>query len=174
MAISEANPLAAEFEFDLDGQLAGYWLAMLRLITGWWFFYAGVTKLIDDGLAYEYAPAYLTGMEGTALGPIPVWMGNNLGWALQAFVPLAETAIGLALMLGLLTRLAAFGGAAFMTFFWVGNAEFAHGVVSGDFMGLLLFVTMIVLATGRYYGLDAIVEKTQFVSDHPRLKYLLG
>jgi thiosulfate dehydrogenase [quinone] large subunit len=174
MATTEANPLASEFELDFDGHLAGYWLAMLRLITGWWFFHAGVTKLIDDGLAYGYAPAYLSGMEGTALGPIPVWMGNNLGWALQAFVPLAETAIGLALMLGLLTRLAAFGGAAFMAFFWVGNAGFGHGVVNGDLMGLLLFVTMIVLATGRYYGIDAIIEKTRLVENHPRLRYLLG
>jgi thiosulfate dehydrogenase [quinone] large subunit len=32
----------------------------------------------------------------------------------------------------------AFGGAVFMILFWVGNADFAHGLVSGDFMGLLL------------------------------------
>jgi len=40
-----------------------------------------------------------------------------------------------------------------MTLFWVGNAGFGHGLVNSDFMGLLLFVTMIVLAAGRYYGL---------------------
>jgi thiosulfate dehydrogenase [quinone] large subunit len=61
-----------------------------------------------------------------------------------------------------------------MILFWIGNADFAHGVVSGDFMGLLLFVTAMVLATGRYYGLDAIIEKTRFVQAHPKLRYLLG
>jgi thiosulfate dehydrogenase [quinone] large subunit len=61
-----------------------------------------------------------------------------------------------------------------MSFFWVGNAEFGHGVVNGDLMGLLLFVTMMALAAGRYYGLDAIVEQTALVENHPRLKYLLG
>jgi thiosulfate dehydrogenase [quinone] large subunit len=61
-----------------------------------------------------------------------------------------------------------------MILFWVGNGGFAHGLVNGDFMGLLLFMTMIVLATGRYYGLDAIIEKTEFVRQRPRLKYLLG
>jgi thiosulfate dehydrogenase [quinone] large subunit len=33
---------------------------------------------------------------------------------------------------------------------------------------------MIVLAAGRYYGLDAYVERTGIVRDYPRLKYLLG
>jgi thiosulfate dehydrogenase [quinone] large subunit len=173
MAYEPANPLADEFEFGA-GTLTAYWLALLRVVTGWWFFHAGVTKLIEDGLAFGYGPAYLQQMTGTALGPIPVWMGNNLAWLIKPGVPLFETLIGLALIAGALTRLAAFGGAIFMVLFWVGNADFAHGVVSGDFMGLLLFVTVMVLATGRYYGLDAIIEKTRFVERHPRLRYLLG
>jgi thiosulfate dehydrogenase [quinone] large subunit len=147
---------------------------MLRVITGWWFFHAGVTKLIEDGLAFTYGPSYLQGMTGTALGPIPVWMGNNLAWLIEPGVPLFETLIGLALIAGALTRLAAFGGTIFMVLFWLGNADFAHGVVSGDFMGLLLFMTVMLLAAGRHYGLDAIIEKTRFVEQHPRLRYLLG
>jgi thiosulfate dehydrogenase [quinone] large subunit len=174
MSYQDANPLADEFEFDLAGPLAGYWLAILRVITGWWFFHAGVTKLIEDGLAYSYGPAYLQQMTGTALGPLPVWMGNNLAWLIEPGVPLFEALIGLALMAGVLVRLASFGGAIFMTLFWVGNAGFGHGVVNGDFMGLLLFVTMIMLAAGRYYGLDAIIEKTRLVQAHPKLRYLLG
>jgi thiosulfate dehydrogenase [quinone] large subunit len=147
---------------------------MLRVITGWWFFHAGVTKLIEDGLAFTSGPAYLQGMTGTALGPIPVWMGNNLAWLVEPGVPLFETLIGLALIAGALTRLAAFGGTIFMTLFWVGNAGFGHGLVNSDLMGLLLFVTMMVLATGRCYGLDAIIERTRLVREHPRLRYLLG
>jgi thiosulfate dehydrogenase [quinone] large subunit len=174
MATRAADPLATEFEFSLDGPLARYWIALLRVITGWWFFHAGVTKLIEDGLAFTYGPMYLQGMEGTALGPIPVWMGNNLAWLIQPGVPLFETLIGLGLIAGALTRLAAFGGVIFMTLFWVGNAGYGHGLVTGDFMGLLLFVTVAALAAGRFYGLDAIIEKTAFVEQHPRLKYLLG
>jgi thiosulfate dehydrogenase [quinone] large subunit len=77
-------------------------------------------------------------------------------------------------MAGALVRLASFFGAWFMVMFWVGNAGFGHGLVNSDLMGLLLFVTMMVLATGRYYGLDAIIEKTRFVKQRPRLRYLLG
>jgi thiosulfate dehydrogenase [quinone] large subunit len=61
-----------------------------------------------------------------------------------------------------------------MTLFWVGNAGFGHGLVNSDFMGLLLFVTVIMLSAGRYYGLDALIEKLSFVQAHPKLRYLLG
>ena len=174
MSYQTPNRVADAVDLDLEGPLAPYWLAMLRIITGWWFFHAGVTKLIEDGLAFGYGPAYMQQMTGTALGPIPVWMGNNLAWLIEPGVPLFETLIGLALMTGVLVRLASVGGMVFMTLFWVGNAGFGHGLVTGDFMGLLLFATMLVLGTGRYYGLDAVIEKLAFVQERPRLKYLLG
>jgi thiosulfate dehydrogenase [quinone] large subunit len=101
-------------------------------------------------------------------------MGNNLAWLIEPGVPLFETLIGLALMAGVLTRLAAAGGVVFMTLFWVGNAGFGHGLVNGDFMGLLLFATMLVLGAGRYYGIDGIIERTTFVKRHPKLRYVLG
>ena len=174
MSYQATNPLADEFTLDLDGPLTAYWLAFLRIVTGWWFFHAGVTKLIEDGLAFTYGPAYMQQMTGTALGPIPVWMGNNLAWLIKPGVPLFETLIGLARMAGVLVRLASLGGMIFMTLFWVGTAGFGHGLVNGDLMGLLLFATMLILGTGRYYGLDAIIEKLEFVKRRPRLKYILG
>ena len=174
MSYQAANPLTDDFEFAPDGPWTAYWLALLRILTGWWFFHAGVTKLLEDGLAYTYGPAYLQEMTGTALGPIPVWMGNNLAWLIEPGVPLFETLIGLALMAGVLTRLAAAGGVVFMTLFWVGNAGFGHGLVNSDLMGLLLFVTVLVLGAGRYYGLDAVIERLALVERHPKLRYILG
>jgi thiosulfate dehydrogenase [quinone] large subunit len=174
MSYRAANPLRGEFDAALSGPWTAYWLAMLRIVTGWWFFHAGVTKLLESGLAFSAGPAYLKGMTGTALGPVPVWMGNNLAWLIEPGVPLFETLIGLALMAGVLVRLASAGGVFFMALFWIGNASFGHGVVNSDLMGLLLFMTMIVLATGRYYGLDAVIERLEFVKQRPRLRYLLG
>lgn len=174
MSTKAANPLAVEFELGLDRPLTAYWLAILRVVTGWWFFHAGIGKLLQDGLSYGYGPIYMKGMSGTALGPIPVWMGNNLAWLIEPGVPLFETLIGLGLMLGVLTRLASVGGIFFMTLFWVGNADFGHGLVNGDLMGLMLFATVIVVGAGRYYGVDALLERTNFVKQRPKLRYLLG
>ncbi|WP_144920405.1 DoxX family protein [Halorubrum salsamenti] len=174
MSYQSSNPLIGEVEFALDGPWAAYWIAFLRVVTGWWFFHAGITKIIESGFSYSYGAMYMQEMSGTALGGIPVWMGNNLAWLIEPGVPLFETLIGLALMAGALTRLAAFGGVIFMVLFWIGNAGFGNGVVNSDFMGLLLFMTMIVLAAGRYYGLDAVIEKLDVVEQHPKLRYLLG
>jgi len=175
MATQTQTPLLGEHtRLNLRGGWQQYWLASLRLLVGWWFLHAGLSKLLADGLNYTYGPIYLQGMTDTALGGIPVWMGNNLAWLIKPGVPLFETLIGLAIMVGLLTRLAAFGGVFFMTLFWVGNAGFGHGLVNGDLMGLLLFLTVGILGAGRYFGLDALVEKTGFVENHPRLRYLLG
>ena len=168
------TPLTDTVDVELDGPWTEYWLAFLRLVTGWFFFHAGITKVIENGLAFTAGPAYLKGMTGTALGPIPVWMGQNLAWLIEPGVPLFETLIGLALMVGALTRLAAVGGVIFMTLFWVGNAGFGHGLVNADFMGLLLFVTVLVVGAGRYYGLDGVLEGTEFVQRHPKLRYILG
>lgn len=170
----QTAPLTDTVEFELDGPWTAYWLAILRLVTGWWFFHAGVTKLLEDGLAFTYGTAYMKGMTGTALGPIPVWMGENLAWLIEPGVPLFETLIGLALMIGVVTRLAAVGGVIFMTLFWLGNADFGHGLVNADFMGLLLFVTILIVGAGRYYGLDGILAQTAFVKQHPKLRYIMG
>ncbi|MDB2242365.1 DoxX family protein [Halorubrum ezzemoulense] len=174
MSYQSSNPLVGEVEFALEGPWATYWIAFLRVVTGWWFFHAGVTKIIENGFAFSYGPSYMKGMTGTALGGIPVWMGNNLAWLIEPGVPLFETLIGLALIAGAFTRLAAFGGVIFMVLFWIGNAGFGHGVVNSDLMGLFLFMTVIVLAAGRYYGLDALLEQTALVKQNPKLRYLLG
>jgi thiosulfate dehydrogenase [quinone] large subunit len=173
MAHTTRTATGTNYGFQVSGAWTAYWVAMLRVITGWWFFHAGFTKLLDSGLSFGYAAAYLEGMSGTTLGPVATFLAGY-PILVGAMVPLFETLIGLALIAGLLTRLASFGGVMFMSLFWVGNADFAHALVNGDLMGLLLFVTMIVFAAGRYYGLDASVERLQFVQNNPRLKYLLG
>jgi thiosulfate dehydrogenase [quinone] large subunit len=162
------------FDIRLAHPVAVYWVALLRVITGWWFFHSGLSKLLGDGLNYTFGWIYLRGMGDTVLGPLATWMGYNFPNVIEAMVPIGELLIGLGLLVGALVRLASLFGMFFMSLFWVGNADFGHGLVNGDLMGLLMFATMIVLAAGRYYGLDAVLEQTQFVRDHPRLRYLMG
>ncbi|WP_435066746.1 DoxX family protein [Haloplanus sp. C73] len=174
MAYDVSNPLAGELDLGRAGPAAPVWIALLRVVVGWWFFHAGVTKLLTSGLQFTDGPAYLRGMGDTVLGPLAVWMGTAIPGVIEVAVPLAETLIGLALIAGAVVRLAAVGGAVFMAFFWVGNAAFGHGVVNSDLMGLLLFATLVVFGAGRYYGVDELLERLALVQNHPRLRYLLG
>jgi len=104
-----------------------------------------------------------------------MWAGQTpwmLGFT-NFMIPLGETLIGLGLVVGGLVRLASFFGAFLMVFFYLGNASWSHGLVNGDLMGLMLFVTMGVLGAGRVLGIDSIIEDMDF-ADSRVAKYLLG
>jgi thiosulfate dehydrogenase [quinone] large subunit len=167
-----ANPV----ESDLQGTLAGYWVVVLRLVTGWWFFHAGITKFAFIAGEPFSAQGYLA--NAPAASPIQgffMWAAGT-PWLLEFtnfMIPVGETLIGLGLVAGALVRLASFFGGVLMVFFYLGNADWAHGLVNGDLMGLMLFVTLGVLGAGRVLGLDAILEKTE-LGKKRIAKYLLG
>jgi len=157
---------------ELSGPWTGYWLAMVRVVTGFWFFHAGLTKVLFgfDASGYlRFASA------GTVFEPVMQPFAEGAGLALVNFaIPVGETLIGLGLLVGALVRLASFFGALLMTFFWTTNAGWSNGLVSGDLMGLLLFGTVAVLGAGRFWGLDAYLEDTGVVQRNRWLGYLLG
>ncbi|MEF8828776.1 MAG: quinol oxidase, partial [Haloarcula sp.] len=78
---------------------------------------------------------------------------------------------------GALTRTAAFFGAFMMVFFYFINGEtgaWSHGVVTGELLGILIFGMIATLGAGRVLGIDAYLQHTEFVKNHPRLQYLIG
>lgn len=169
---------ATETRFDFGthrvGNLGAYWLVALRLITGWWFLQAGVTKLIAP------EPFAAGGWLANATGASPlhglfVWVANT-PWLLaftDVAIPVGEALIGLGLVVGALTRLAALFGGVLMVLFYLGNADWAHGLVNGDLFGLVLFVTLATFGAGRILGLDAYLEKLDFAKSRAA-KFILG
>ena len=87
--------------------------------------------------------------------------------------------IGLGLLVGFLTRLAAFWGAFMMLLFYFGNWEVAHGVINSDFAYMLVFLSVAAFGAGRILGLDAIIEQHEIdgqplIERYPKLDYILG
>lgn len=175
MSTKQAELLGNQIEFDYAESVAGYVTVAFRLITGWWFFMAGWGKLTA---AEPFSAAgYLA--NAPAASPLQGFFAfaANTPWLLELtnfMIPVGETLIGLGLLVGALTRLAAFFGGFLMTMFYFGNASWSHGYVNGDLMGFMLFLFVGVFAAGRIMGLDSIIEDTQFVQQRPKLKYLLG
>lgn len=179
MSIQETTRQASWFgksiEFNYADSVAGYTTVLIRLITGYWFFHAGYTKL----LAPEPFNAGGWLANGTMASPIHgffAWAAAT-PWLLDFtnfMIPVGETLIGLGLIVGALVRLAAFFGGLLMVFFYVGKADWAHGYVNADLFGLLMFVFVGVFAAGRIFGLDAVIEKYDAVRQRPVLRYLLG
>ncbi|MFC4356989.1 DoxX family protein [Halobium salinum] len=159
-------------DFDYADSVAAYTVVLLRLVTGYWFLHAGYTKFGSFD-----ASGWL--VNATAASPIHgflAWAGQT-PWMLEFTnfaIPTGEFLIGLGLIVGALVRLAAFFGGVLMVFFYLGNADWAHGYVNGDLFGLLMFVVVGVFAAGRIFGLDAMLEATEFVRQRPALRYLLG
>ena len=162
-------------EFDYAEGVAGYVTVLVRLVTGWWFFHAGYTKLLAPE-PFDAAGWLVQGTQGAPIHGFLAWVGQTplLLEFTNVMVPVGETLIGLGLLVGALTRLAAFFGGVLMTFFYLGNADWAHGYVNGDLFGLLMFAIVGVFAAGRIFGVDAVLEQTEFVKNRPTLRYLLG
>jgi thiosulfate dehydrogenase [quinone] large subunit len=178
-----------EFESTVGGitvhgkahSLSAWFVLALRLMMGYAFLYSGWDKLTAAELFS--ATGYLLNAvpEASPLYGTFQWMGQTAWFAefLAIAVPWGELLIGLGLIAGLLTRLAAFWGAFMMLMFYFGNWDVAHGFINGDFAYMLVFLSVAAFGAGRILGLDALVEQYEIdgealVEKYPNLRYVLG
>jgi len=172
---STVTLLGARHDFEYADSVAGYTTLLVRLVVGYWFLQAGWTKFAFVAGEPFSAAGYLANADS----PI-AWLFAIVAetpWLLEftnVMIPVGEFLIGLGILLGALTRLAAFFGGFLMVLFYLGNADWGHGLVNADLMGLLLFVIVGTFAAGRIMGVDAVLEDTEFVEQRPKLRYLLG
>lgn len=168
--------LGREVSFPVAEAWLAYWLVVMRLVVGWWLLHAGLDKF----LAWPFDAGWFVGgaAAGTSLGPFVTLFADG---ALLAFtnvaIPVGQTLIGLGLVFGALTRTAAFFGAFLMTFFYFINGEtggWAHGVVTAELLGIVIFGMIATLGAGRVLGVDAYLVRSSLVENHPRLRYFVG
>jgi uncharacterized membrane protein YphA (DoxX/SURF4 family) len=79
-------------------------------------------------------------------------------WWIGWFVFFLELAIGISLMIGLLTRLSAFGGALFIANLWLGLYQAEHEWPWSYFFLVMLMAIICFDAYGRSLGADALVR----------------
>lgn len=168
------EPPIAQFLFS-DTRLAPFWL-IVRLYTGYEWLQAGLEKLGNPVWTGSKAGAAVTGFVSGALKKTTGEHPDVTGWYasfLQAvvlphaafwswLVTLGEIAVGIGLILGLFTGIAAFFG-GFM------NANYLlAGTVSTNPL-LFIFATWLVLAwrVAGYWGLDYFVLPAVGVPGYP-------
>ena len=168
--------LGREATFTVANPWLAFWLVMMRLTVGWWMLHAGMDKI----WAWPFDASWFVGgaAAGTSIGPFVTLFGEGVGLTfVNVMIPVGQTLIGLGLVLGALTRLSAFFGAFLMLFFYFINGEtggWAHGVVTGELLGFLIYGMIVTLGAGRVLGVDAYLARTDFVQNHPKLRYLIG
>jgi thiosulfate dehydrogenase [quinone] large subunit len=166
-------------------------IAILRIVIGWVFLFAGTEKFLNlDGGDPFNAGGFLKfgtagswpGVElaqGQSINPThDFWAGlaGNPGLmnVINFLVVFGEIAIGAALILGLFTRFASAMGTLMLLFFYFAAWDFELGIVNEQLVYAILTASMGVMAAGKVFGLDAIIEKTEFVRKAPVLRYVLG
>jgi len=168
--------LDRDVSFTVAEPWLAYWLVILRLTVGWWFLHAGLDKI----WAWPFDASWFVGgaAAGTTLGPVVTLFSDGILLEFtNVMVPVGQTLIGLGLVLGALTRLAAFFGGFLMVFFYFINGEtggWAHGVVTGELLGLLIFAMIATLGAGRVLGVDAYLADSELLERYPRLRYFVG
>lgn len=176
-----------EISFDYSETWVAYSILALRVVMGYVILSAGLGKLAEEGWTNPggfSAEAFLVhGVdEANPLKDMYVFFADHL-WLVDPLVMWTQILIGLALVFGVFLRLAAFGGALQMIFFWIGAWEgglmaglpVAHGyLIDSSFVYALVLFGLGAWGAGRILGLDAWLEETAFVQQNPWVRYILG
>lgn len=147
------------------------WLVALRTLIGWHFLYEGYVKLLTpswgaDGLPVSpwSSAGYLRGATGPLAGAFQAIAASPWIGTVDVLVAIALAAVGLGLMLGLLTQLACAGGIALLALFYVSavpmsglpepRTEGAYLIVNKNLIELVALAVIVTFRTGRIAGLD--------------------
>ncbi|AGB16240.1 putative membrane protein [Halovivax ruber XH-70] len=181
MATKEVNLESTIGGFTATGQLhtlSVWFILALRLMMGLAFFQSGIEKVLAGDFS---AGGYLGSRQAGPAADLFTSMAE-VGWFVEfvnVAVPWGEVLIGLGLLFGAFTRLAAFWGAFMMLMFYLGNWSVDHGYINGDFAYMLVFLSVAAFGAGRILGLDAYIESYDvggqpLIERYPALRYILG
>lgn len=131
-------------------------IALLRVYTGVFFAYHGFRKLVNErftdgmvnfltGRADKSPEIYRAFVESVVLPNKALFAG---------LVTYGELAVGLALILGLATRYAAFAGAILVVNFWLAKGDAVLAGSNNAVVWLVIFIVLGLIPAGKIAGLD--------------------
>jgi thiosulfate dehydrogenase (quinone) large subunit len=184
-------PRAASVD-DADTRGGVFW-GLLRLAMGWIFFWAFLDKLLalgfatgrdpETGVVDRFGPA--AWVEGAS--PTEGFLSFGLhtkepfqgfysdlagqGWVDWVYM-VSMAAIGIALLLGILTTLAAIGGAIWMALFYTAAAIWPENnpFLDDHVVEFIVLLGLAYVGAGRYLGLGRWWERTGLVRRYPLLR----
>ena len=181
-----------------------YATILIRLFAGFCMFFAGLEKATNQwwnsNHAVFNAAGYLKFVAGggyfhnwyVGLASAP-WIG-----AVNFLVVAGELCVGLAFIFGILIRFAAVMGTIEVGLIWITeykeiavSASSTGAAVSAPVTGafnlgwatgpleigaalIAMFIVLAIIGGGLVWGVDAKIQKTDFVKNHPKLKILFG
>lgn len=142
-------------------------LVTLRFLIGWHLLYEGIYKLVHP----EWSSVAFLSESTWIFSGIADWIVSNSGVlnAVDFLNTWGLIAIGLGLILGLFTRIAALSGTILLLLYYLFNPPFigsAAGPMEGNYLLVnktlieaVTLVTFVVFPAAKKYGLDSLLNK---------------
>ena len=146
-----------------------------RVVLGWFFFYAGITKVLDPTWS---AGGYLQGAK-TFPGFYHWLLSPNILPTINILNEWGLTLIGIALIFGIFVRLSSILGIVLMILYYLPILDFPHPdahsyIVDQHIIYTVLLLVFVNLRAGRMWGIDKSLANSAFFSKHPMLRNLLS
>ena len=146
--------------------------SLLRFLLGWFMFFAGIEKVLN--------PAWTAGsflLNAKTFPAFYAWFASPANsWWVDPVNAWGITLIGVALLLGIGVRPAAWAGAALMLLYYFPQNVFPtvpHGyIVEEHIIYAAAFVLVAVLPAAHTFGLAHVLRKT-FLGQVPYIRHLL-
>jgi thiosulfate dehydrogenase [quinone] large subunit len=141
-------------------------LVILRVLIGWHFLYEGISKLTNPNWS---SVGYLLDSKGLFAGFFEMLALNPDVLSVVDFLNIwGLTAIGLALILGLFTRISIIGGIVLLGFYYLSHppmatleyavpTEGSYLIVNKNLIELFALAVLLVFPTGKYIGVDRLI-----------------
>lgn len=150
-------------------------MVLLRLVLGWYMFYAGITKVLDPNWS---AAGYLQGAK--TFSGFYAWLAS------PALLPVINflnewglTLLGASLILGVFVRLSSVLGVLLMLLYYFPILRFPYPdthsfVVDNHIIFAAALLLLGALRAGRVWGLEKWCSRLPICSQYPRLRNWLG
>jgi thiosulfate dehydrogenase [quinone] large subunit len=158
--------------------ISRYGVALLRVVVGVIFIWAGLDKVTNGGAPGQWtAASFLKYATNGTLGwpfvtgtpdPKAVYNPTHDFWVSLAgnttamtvvnnLVVAGECLIGVALIVGIATRFASYMGALMMAFFFLAGWSFSNGIVEEHATYAVVLLALAGMGAGNYFGLDRVL-----------------
>ncbi|MEV7557709.1 TQO small subunit DoxD [Streptomyces sp. NPDC089795] len=137
-------------------------LLPLRIFLGVTFVYAGIDKLTDPAFLSATGDGsigdLMRGVRDTSAIPAPVDMALHSPVGFAVALAIGEILVGLGALVGLLTRIAAVGGALIALSLWLTVSWAVTPYYYGNDLIYMMAWTPLILAGAPYLSLDSVIR----------------
>ena len=145
-----------------------YALLALRLAVGWLYFYSGISKFLEPGWT---AAGYLKGASGP-LAQFFLLMSGSV--TVDFLVKWGLLLIGLTIIMGAVTRFAAFWGVVITLLFYFSKFPPQHGLVDEHIIYIAVFAGLAATGIGKLFGIDGTAFMSGLVEKARWLRWLVA